>query len=181
MKRACQFAFVVLAREVPRRGAFFQRGLHLLRVGKIFLAHRCRRDVHHVAPTLLIFNRRDGVDDIAVPPDGVSGIQRVECWLTPQSAVDAIAQIPAALFRALRRTVHPPAHHQAADVTARTPSLQGWAPRAAAPDQAAYQRALSSPGMSGTRNIWWCCPPCTLQLRYDVPHAHGIVLRPDCH
>lgn len=44
------------------------------------------------------------------------------------------------------------------------------------PDQAAYQRALSSPGMSETRNIWWCCPPCTLQLPYDVPHAR-IVFR----
>ena len=45
----------------------------------------------------------------------------LECWLTPQSTVDAIALIPAILFRALRRTVHPPAHHQAADVTVRTP------------------------------------------------------------
>ncbi len=34
----------------------FQCGLHLVRVGKIFLAHRCRRNVHHVAPALLIFN-----------------------------------------------------------------------------------------------------------------------------
>lgn len=53
----------------------FQCGLHLVRVGKIFLAHRCRRNVHHVAPTLLIFNGGNGMDDVAVPPDGVSGFE----------------------------------------------------------------------------------------------------------
>ncbi len=28
--------------------------------------------------------------------------------------------------------------------------------------------------------LWWCCPPCTLQLPYDVPHARDHIA-PDCH
>lgn len=67
---------IVLAREITRRGPFFQSDFHFLRVGEVLLAHRRRRNVHHIAPALLIFHRRHRVNDVAVPPDGIASVQR---------------------------------------------------------------------------------------------------------
>ena len=104
----------------------------------------------------------------------------VECWLTLQSATDAIAQKSAGLCRALRRKAHLPAHRQAMGVTAHTPSLQESEPRATIPDLAAYRTTQSSPGRYGTLNIWWCYPPCILLLRCDAQPATDRNL-PACH
>lgn len=76
VKRPCQLFFIILARKVSRRRAGLQRFLDLFRIGEVLLAHWRGGDVHHVAPALLIFHRRDGVDHVAVPPHGIARLQR---------------------------------------------------------------------------------------------------------
>ncbi len=134
------------------------------------------RNVHHVAPTLLIFNGGNGMDDVAVPPDGVSGL---EFGMLVNASINSGCHCSDT-----GNTLPGATPHSSSSGTSSSSGrnstyaiAQEWAQRAADPDQAAYQRALSSPGMSETRNIWWCCPPCTLQLPYDVPHAGSYCAR----
>src|SRR6201996_4506423 len=63
---------VVLGREVARAGTGGEGRPDLGRVALVARAPGRGRDVHHVAPALLVFDRRDAVDQVAVPPDRVA-------------------------------------------------------------------------------------------------------------
>src|SRR4029077_20133879 len=66
-------AFVVFCGEVAGAGAGEESVPDFGRVMLVAGAPRSGRDVHDVAPALLVLDRGDAVDHVAVPPDGVSG------------------------------------------------------------------------------------------------------------
>src|SRR6266699_1564934 len=66
-------ALVVLGGEVARAGAGKERLARGRAVPLVAGAPGSRRDVHDVAPAPLVLDRRDAVDHVAVPPDGVAG------------------------------------------------------------------------------------------------------------
>jgi cytochrome bd ubiquinol oxidase subunit II len=64
---------VVLGREVARAGAGAEGFPDAGRVSLVAGAPRRGRDVHDVSPALLVRDRRDAVDHVAVPPDRITG------------------------------------------------------------------------------------------------------------
>lgn len=157
----------------------FQCGLHLVRVGKIFLAHRCRRNVHHVAPTLLIFN-------------GATEWMTSQCHQTESPASSFGMLVNASINSGCHcsdtgNTLPGATPHSSSSGTSSSSGRNST--YAIASGMGTTQQPLTvqhirercpAPRMSETRNIWWCCPPCTLQLPYDVPHAVDHIA-PDCH
>src|SRR3954470_21912276 len=67
-------ALVVLLGEVGGAGAGEQGGGDAGGVALVAGAPRGGRDVHDVAPALLVLDRSDAVDHVSVPPDGVAGL-----------------------------------------------------------------------------------------------------------
>lgn len=125
----------------------FQCGLHLVRVGKIFLAHRCRRNVHHVAPTLLIFN-------------GATEWMTSQCHQTESPASSFGMLVNASINSGCHcsdtgNTLPGATPHSSSSGTSSSSGrnstyaiASGMGTTCSSPDRAAYQRALSSHGMS---------------------------------
>src|SRR4051812_15815792 len=67
-------ALVVLGGEVTRAVAVEERFADAAGVFRVARAPGGGRDVHDVAPALLVGDGGDAVDHVAMPPDGIAGL-----------------------------------------------------------------------------------------------------------